>query len=97
MAKKEQKISEEQLDLIDVHPENEKEIVAAAKLYRKHLANRQAAGRKEVEQKEKILMLIKEAKLQPLEDGKIRFSSDGFTFTVTPRDFLVQITERTEE
>jgi len=84
----------EQLDLIDVHPENAKEILAAARLYQKHQSDRIKAGVKEAEQKQLILELVKKENLQTLVGGKVRFELDGVLISITPRDELVQITEK---
>ena len=83
----------EQLDLIDVAPENAKPIMEAARLYQKHQKARIAAGVKEKEQKELIKELVGKANLQPLAGGKIKFEYDGLRITITPRDELVQVTE----
>lgn len=93
-SKKESKPSEgEQLDLIDVAPKNSKEIVQVARNYKKLQAKRIEILDREVAEKQKLLDLIKDANLQRLEDGKIRFRIDGMIITVTPRDELVKIKE----
>ena len=103
MAKKKQtektetKKRGEQLDLIDVRPENVKPILQATRLYKKFQAARLSAGNKEVAQREVVLQLVKEAKLQPLPDGKIRFKCNGVIITITPRDALITIKEKTEK
>lgn len=94
MAKK-KKEQGDQLDLIDVNPENAKEIVVAARLYQKYQTARVKALAKEIEQKRLILELVKAANLQTLEGGKVKFNVDGITITVTPRDELVQVKEAT--
>jgi hypothetical protein len=80
--------------LIDVQPENTKEIAKAARLYKEHQANRIAAFDKEVEAKQKLLQLVKEANLQPLEGGVIKFTCDGLTISVKPRDELITVKEQ---
>ena len=93
MAKKEKAEEGEQLDLIDVAPENAKPIIAAARLYKKYQKARLASLKDEIGQKQKILSLVKEAKLTTLEGGKIRFKYDGVTISITPRDELVKVKE----
>jgi hypothetical protein len=95
MAKKKTK-SAEQMDLIDVQPKNAKAIVAAARKYKEVQRDRLAVLAKEIEQKEKVLALVKEAKLQPLEGGVIKFKVDGVTISVTPRDELVKVKEESD-
>lgn len=87
----------EQLDLIDVAPKNAKVIIEAARIYNKLMLARKRAGVKEVEQKAEVLRLVREAKLQTLPGGKIKFKYDGYVITVTPRDELVKIVEETNE
>lgn len=86
------KEAQEQLDLIDVAPENAKEIVKVAKKYKEAMTNRVAWLEKEKAFKAQILELVHKAKLTPV-DGKIKFTVDGLTITVTPRDELVQVKE----
>lgn len=86
----------EQLDLIDVAPENAKKILGVAKRYRAAQTQRLAALESEVAEKQKLLELIKEANLQRLEGGKIQFRCDGLIITVTPRDELVKVKDENE-
>lgn len=94
---KRQNSSADQMDLIEVLPENAKPIIEAARLYKKLQAARQAALEKEVEQKHKVLELVRAANLQPLEGGKIRFEYDGYIISVTPRDELIKVKEKEYE
>ena len=87
----------QQMDLIEVGPENTKEIKKHALLYKKAQKERIAALEIENDEKEKILELIRKAGLKPLEDGKIKFRCDGFIITVTPRDELVKIKEENDD
>lgn len=82
-----------QLDLIDVAPENAKAIIEATKRYKIVQSDRIKALKEETELKDKILGLVKEANLQRLPDGKIKFKYGGFKFSVTPRDDLINISE----
>jgi serine/threonine protein phosphatase PrpC len=83
----------EQLELIEVAPENQKKIKAVAKQYKAAQYERTTALAEEIKMKNKLLELIHEANLQPLEDGKIRFQCNGMVITVTPRDELIRVKE----
>ena len=94
MAKKNK---EKQLPLIDVEPENMKEILGRARLYKEAQTERIAWLVQEKEHKQAILTLVKEAELKPLENGVIRFHCDGVIISITPRDELVQVKEDSAE
>ena len=80
--------------LLDVLPKNVGKIIEEATLYKKFQKARMSAGQKEKEQKQKVLDLIKAAKLQPIEgENKIMFRHEGFKISVTFRDELLEITE----
>lgn len=83
----------EQMDFMEHGPENLKEILEAARTYRGHLKDRQAALKLEVEWKEKVKALVKESDLQPLKDGTIKFTHGRVTVCIKPRDELITITE----
>jgi hypothetical protein len=87
----------EQLDLIDVTPENAPEIIKHAKLYKKSQKRRILALEEEISEKQALLALIKESHMPTLEGGKISFRCDGYTITVTPRDELIKIKDEEEE
>jgi len=87
----------EQLDLIDINPENAKEIVAIARQYKKHQAARMEAGSKEKTKKEELKAFIRDANLQPLEDGKYRLRLAGLLIEMTPRDELITVKEEVEK
>ena len=95
-ARKSTKRKSEQLDLIDVQPENVKEILKVARSYKEYQQARLSVLKKEKDQKQKVLDLVNKAKLQPLEGGVIRFKCDGVIISVTPRDELVQVKEETD-
>ena len=86
----------EQGELIDVSPENSKEILRVAKRYKAAQIKRINALTDEKAEKEKLLDLIKKGNYQRLDGGKIRFSIEGFTITVVPRDELIQIKDENE-
>lgn len=85
------------MDLIEIKPENAKVILKAAKAYKRAQKERLAALEVEVKEKQKVLELVKAAKLQPLENGNIRFRLDGVTISIQPRDELVKVKEDNEE
>lgn len=87
----------EQLDLIDVAPENSKEIIKVAKRYKALQFERIQILADEIAAKKELLELVKKSNPQRLDDGKITFSLDGMTITVTPRDELVKVKEKDEE
>ncbi len=103
MAKTKKKTSkkktqdQEQLDLIDVHPKNSKEIIRVAKLYKKAQRTRINALEEEKQLKQQVLELIKKENLQPTADGQIKFTIDEFTISITPRDELVKVKEVEDE
>ena len=85
-----------QIPLIDVAPEHSSEIVECAKKYKAAQSKRVEYLNEEKAQKERLLSLIDDENLERLEDGRIRFTVDGYTITVTPRDELVQVKEADE-
>jgi hypothetical protein len=91
------KSKSEQLDLIDTKPKNAKEIEKAARLYMETQGTRIALLAEEVEQKHKVLELVRAAKLQPLEGGVIKFRCDSLTISITPRDELIKVKEDSSE
>ena len=95
-APEETSTSGEQLDLIEVAPENAKKITGVAKRYRAAQARRIQALDQECNEKQALLALIKEANLKQV-DGKIKFRVDGLIITVTPRDELIKIKDESEE
>ena len=96
MPRKKKTQTDEQLDLIEISPPNSKEIVSAARAYQNAQAARIKALAKEIEQKQRILALVKEANLQPLADGSIKFSVDSVKISITPRDELVKVNFKEE-
>ena len=103
MAKKVEKVkakrkesSNEQMDLIDVAPKNAKAIVRAARLYKELQATRLTALAEEITQKQHVLDLVRKSEVQPLEGGKIKFEYEGVTISVTPRDELLTVKDKTE-
>ena len=98
MAKKKKKTAPkkgkgEQLDLIDVAPENAKPIIALARRYKKIVSARVDLTSQEVKLKKEIVDLVRAAKLQPLNGGVIKFKYNGVTVSITPRDELVKVKE----
>lgn len=89
--------SGEQLELIDVTPENLKAIKPIARRYKAAMQRRVAVQQEEVKAKGEILALIKEAQLPRLADGTIKFKCGDLLITVTPRDELVKVKIKGEE
>jgi len=90
-------VVEEQLQLIDVGPENLKEIAPIAREYRTTLKEKRKLLAKEVELKAKLHELIKVANLNRLPDGNIRFTCEGLLIIVKYRDELIQVKEQKEK
>jgi hypothetical protein len=88
MAKKKK---QEQGYLIDIHPENKKEIISTAEDYNNTMRKRVGLLAEEKALKDKLLGLIKESDVKPDKDGNIKIQLDGFKISVTPRDELVQV------
>jgi hypothetical protein len=84
----------EQRPLLDVGPKNLEKMLPIARRYNAAKKTRIKATIEEVATKAELLALVLAAKLQPLEDGRIRFEIQGCTVEATPRDFLIKITEK---
>jgi len=87
----------QQMDLIDTAPENSKEIVKAARAYQKAKMDRIAALDIEIDRKTKLLAMIHESGLKPVDGGVIKLTCDGYTITVTPRDELIKVKSAEDE
>ncbi len=88
--------SGEQLDLIDVSPKNAKPMIEVGRLYKKAQKARLKALAEEIRLKEKIRQLAKDAKLQRLENGVIRFEYQGVEICITPQDEKVTVKDNVE-
>lgn len=86
----------EQLDLIDVAPENSKDIIKHAKLYKSAQKRRMSTLEEEIAEKKLLLELVRNSGVGKLEDGKIKFKTGTFTITVTPRDELVKVKDESD-
>lgn len=93
MSKK-TRISVEQMPLIEVGPENLEAITKEVRIYKKHQFDRLSAGKKEVNQREKIRAMVKEAGLQRLPDGNIKFEADNAIVCIEPQEDLITIKEK---
>lgn len=96
MSKKKLKLAKktdgEQLDLIkDYQPKNKKDILRVARRYKTSQRTRMDAANVEADMKEKLLAVVKAAKIVPGPDGSYKFRVDGCTISVKPRDELVQV------
>ena len=95
--KTETKEKDEQLDLIDVAPENAKDIARVGRLYKKAQSARIAAGNEEVKLKSQIKEFVEEAHLQRGEDGAIRFTCDSLEISIEPRDDVVKVKDKSDK
>ena len=86
-----------QLKLIETLPDNIQEIVDLAEEYEDVKQGRINILEKEKELKHKLLEMIKDSGIKPLEDGVIRFKHDGFMISITPRDELIKVKEIEED
>ena len=86
----------EQLELIEVGPENIEEIAVHARRYKEAMNERLKALKVEVAEKQKILELVKKADLQRLKNGDIRFRCAGMVVLITPRDEVIKIIKASE-
>jgi len=94
MGTKKGKKKGEQLELIDVQPENVKAIIPVARLYKKSQAARQKHLAEETKLKQQIIELVDAANLQPLKGGVIRFEYEGVMVSVTPQERQVKVKEK---
>lgn len=83
---------DEQMELIDVNPENVKPLLKAARKYRKTISARLEIQQKEAEEKAALRELIEKSELEPLENGKIAFNCDGVTIEHTPQQAKLKVT-----
>lgn len=81
----------EQMDLIEVHPKNQKKIISLARAYKKAQRARTEALAEEIKWKEKLLAEVKQGEIKPDPDGGYKFKLDGARITVTPRDELIRV------
>lgn len=88
MATRRKTTNEEQLDLIDVSPENGKALKRAARAFKAAQTERKAWGEEEEKHKNKIVELVHEAKLKPDAEGVITFTLGDFTIKVTARELV---------
>jgi hypothetical protein len=85
MAKKNSSVPG-QLDLIEVGPENLEKMTPHLRKYKAAVKERMAALKIEVEQKQIIMDLVQQAKLQPLPNGQVwRLTSNHATWSYTSR------------
>ena len=87
----------EQLNLIEVGPENLAKIKPVALEYRQIMQQRVQMTAQEVAAKQGLLELVHEAKLKPNDQGIIKFTCDGLVISVTPRDELIQVKDGTKK
>lgn len=82
---------DEQLDLIEVSPENQKTILRLARAYLEAKKECGIATENAKNKKNRLREAILEANLQPLEDGVIRVVCGEHMVEVVPRDEEVSV------
>jgi hypothetical protein len=87
----------EQMDLIDVGPENLKKIAPRVRAYKAAMEQRIESLKVEVDEKGKILALVLKAKLKPLANGHIKFTCEGIDIDIEPRDFVIHTSMHKEK
>jgi len=87
----------EQLPLIDVAPENAKDILRVARSYKRAQAVRNGALAEEVKLKQKLLALVHESGVSADHEGGYRLSLNGVVVTVKPRDELVRVKDKDDD
>lgn len=90
-TKDEEQSDQEQTTLCELTPENEKEMAKLARAYKKHMRERMAANKKEVDYKQKIIAAAKEAGIVALPDGSFKFKAGDATISIKPRDELIKV------
>ena len=85
--------SGEQMDLIDVGPENLEKIAPHARKYRAAMKKRLAALDIEVKEKNIIRQLVYDSGLKRLPDGSIKFKCEGMRIEIIPTDEKIKIKE----
>ena len=83
----------EQLDLIDVNPENMTKIIPLARTYMGIVKKRVALTDQETNAKEALRAEVGAAKLKRLPGGSIKFRCDGLLITITPTDEKIKVKE----
>lgn len=97
MARRKTLKPDEQLDLMELGPENAKAIKRAARAYKDAQTQKASWAEDENAQKNKILALVREAGLHANDKGVIQFQLDGIIITITPRDELVRVATKKEK
>jgi len=52
-----------------------------------------AVQKNEVEYKHRVIELVKEARLQPINGGVIKFEYDGLTISLAPKEMELKVKE----
>lgn len=92
-----QKVDTETGELIDVTPENCKEILSLAKQLQKIQAKRKSLSDDEKVTRHKLIEAVRDAGLQPMENGVFILKINGMTIMVTPKEENVKIQENGDE
>ena len=79
------------VNLFDIAPEHVDEIKQRVTAYKKHQTTRLKALASEVVEKQAILALVNQDKLQRRPDGSIVFSCDETIISITPQDDKITV------
>ena len=86
----------EQMDLIDITPEQLKKIAPKIRRYKACVTERVALNAEEKKLKDLIKQFAHSSQMKRLPDGSIKFRCDDMIVSVTPQDEKVSVKENKE-
>lgn len=79
--------------LLDVVPDNAKDILAIAKRYKSAQRDRMEAGREEAKFKVDLGDAIRRSDMKADKDGKYEFTINGYKISLIPRDEVIKVVD----